>query len=855
MNAQYKRRWLAPEVIQTSLMDCGPAALACVLEGFGLEASYEDIRERCQTDVDGTSIDALSTLGRELGLDAHEVLLPRDAFLLPEADCLPAIVVTRTGAGALHFLVVWRALGPWVQVMDPGAGRRWMRKTDLLDAIPDVDLPVGVERFRAWSTTEDALAPLRAKMRVLGVDTYRADAPFAALDAAVRMTHALVTAGAISRGPEASLLVASLIDDPEEIPKRFWWAQPRAGDPKMLTVRGAVVVHFAKRLESAKAATRRSEQKKQSSRSPLLALAAVVREDRPRAIALLALAIGVGAVVTMVDALLFRGILDVGQRLVLGYQRTAAIAALLVFGALALALDAFVASLVHRIGRGLELRLRAALLEKIPRLHDRWLRTRPTSDLASRGHATHLLREVPQVAAKLARAASGLVVTTAAIAWLDPRGAVLAIGAAICATAASWVMRRPLAEATARVRTHAGALERFTLDALLGAIPIRVHGAERAVRREHESILCEWARSARALHGKSAATNAAQTLVSTLLVIVLTIGFVARGGPAPAILLLAMWSSRLPAFGGEISQALVALRDLENVTARVLGPLGAAETRVEARAETRRDARGTHLWFERVSVVAGGNDILRDVSLLVAPGSHVGIVGASGAGKSSLLALLLGFLDPSSGRIEVDGAPLDVAALRARTAWVDPAVHVFARSLFDNVAFGASAEDALARMGAATSDADLGEVLDTLPDGMQSALGEGGSRISAGQAQRVRLARALVRREADLALLDEPFRGLPRERRRALLERVRARFSSATMLLVSHDVADTLDLDRVIVIDGGRIVEDDAPRALLARRSRYRDLVRADADVRNETWRAARFRRAHMIGGRVEVSS
>src|SRR5262249_3260566 len=145
--------------------------------------------------------------------------------------------------------------------------------------------------------------------------------------------------------------------------------------------------------------------------------------------------------------------------------------------------------------------------------------------------------------------------------------------------------------------------------------------------------------------------------------------------------------------------------------------------------------------------------------------------------------------------------------------------------------------------------------VDPLPEGRQSARGEGGSGISAGRAQRVRLARALVRRDADLALLDEPFRGLPRERRRALLERVRTRFSGATMLLVSHDVADTLDLDRVIVIDGGRIVEDDAPRDLLRRKSRYRDLVRADANVRNETWRAARFRRAQMIGGRVEVSS
>src|SRR5262249_24478574 len=161
-----------------------------------------------------------------------------------------------------------------------------------------------------------------------------------------------------------------------------------------------------------------------------------------------------------------------------------------------------------------------------------------------------------------------------------------------------------------------------------------------------------WARSARELHHKTAAASTAQTLVSTLLVILLTIGFVSRGGSTPLILLLVMWSSRLPSFGQEISQSLVALRDLENVSARVLSPLGAGEVASSGVSRTRGAA---HLVLDRVTAVAAGTEILRDVSLEIRPGAHVGVVGASGAGKSSLLSLLLGWIEPSRGSIRVDG--------------------------------------------------------------------------------------------------------------------------------------------------------------------------------------------------------
>ena len=117
------RRFFAPEVIQTSAMDCGPAALKCLLEGFGVNVSYGRLREACQTSVDGTSIDTLETLAQSLGLDASQILVPVDHLLLPEAEALPALVVMRLPSGLTHFVVVWRVHRDWMQIMDPGRRR------------------------------------------------------------------------------------------------------------------------------------------------------------------------------------------------------------------------------------------------------------------------------------------------------------------------------------------------------------------------------------------------------------------------------------------------------------------------------------------------------------------------------------------------------------------------------------------------------------------------------------------------------------------------------------------------------------------------------------------------------------
>ncbi|MEM8857602.1 MAG: cysteine peptidase family C39 domain-containing protein, partial [Chloroflexota bacterium] len=125
--SQPRQRFFAPEVIQSSAMDCGPASLKCLLEGYGIPLSYGRLREACQTGVDGTSIDTLEEIAVKLGLPAEQVMVPVDHVLLPEAKLLPALIVVRLPNGNTHFVVVWRRVGPFVQIMDPGTGRKWVR--------------------------------------------------------------------------------------------------------------------------------------------------------------------------------------------------------------------------------------------------------------------------------------------------------------------------------------------------------------------------------------------------------------------------------------------------------------------------------------------------------------------------------------------------------------------------------------------------------------------------------------------------------------------------------------------------------------------------------------------------------
>ncbi|MEM7028650.1 MAG: ATP-binding cassette domain-containing protein [Chloroflexota bacterium] len=892
-----KPRWFAPEVIQTSAMDCGPASLKALLEGFGISVSYGRLREACQTDVDGTSIDTLEEIANQLGLVAEQVMLPPDHVLLPESQTLPALVVIRLPNGVTHFVVAWRRWGRWVQVMDPGTGRRWMRADRFLSELYIHQMPIPAGAWREWAGSDDFLHPLRHRLADLGqskseIEILIKDAlvdegwmSLAALDAATRMVTTIVRAGGLKAGQQAgralSLITQQAQADQTEnltVPDPYWSVRPTDPDEDgeaQILLRGAVLLQVARHQTAPSEIDNAEPDDILTSLAPDLVAALEETPQRPglellnflRAdgiltplVLMLSLLLAAGSLV--VEAMLFRGLFDLSALLGSGDQRLSIMGSILFFILALLLVRIQIIGTALRLGRGLETRLRMAFLRKIPRLHDRYFQSRLMSDMAERSHSVHQLRLLPMLGANLIQLTFTLILTVIGIIWLDPSSTILAIISGLFALGVPLLAQTPLRERDLRVRTHLGALSRFYLDSLLGLIPVRVHGAERAVRREHEGLLVEWGGANLSLLTTSLWVEGLQMVTGFGLAIWLLFQHVSRGGEVGSVLLLVYWALQLPVLGQEIALLARQYPSQRNITLRLLEPLGAPET-TSTKPDSRQDemltnnpqdalVTGVEIALQDLAVRAGGHIILHSINLQIKPGSQVAIVGPSGAGKSSLVGLLLGWHKPAAGQIVVDGQLLDdqqLQQLRQQTAWVDPAVQLWNRSLLNNLSYGQSLTPELP-IGTVIEQSDLIGVLEKLSEGLQHPLGEEGALLSGGEGQRVRLGRAMLHPEARLVILDEPFRGLDREKRRQLLAQTRRYWPQATLLYITHDVGQTEDFERVLVIEAGQIVEDDAPTNLLAQPdSRYKALLQAEDSVREGLWSSAVWRRLWLEDG------
>ena len=210
------------------------------------------------------------------------------------------------------------------------------------------------------------------------------------------------------------------------------------------------------------------------------------------------------------------------------------------------------------------------------------------------------------------------------------------------------------------------------------------------------------------------------------------------------------------------------------------------------------------LRLDGVTVDYAGRDTpaLDGFSLTVHPGETVALTGPSGAGKSTVLAVLLGFVQPDSGRVLADWddvTELDPDAWRARIAWVPQRPHLFAGTVAANIRLGRpDASDAEVR--AAAGAANALEFTDALPEGLDTPLGERGQGLSAGQRQRIALARAFLR-DAPLLLLDEPTSNLDAESEASVIDAVRRLAAGRTVVLVAHRPALTALADRVVRLE------------------------------------------------------
>lgn len=465
----------------------------------------------------------------------------------------------------------------------------------------------------------------------------------------------------------------------------------------------------------------------------------------------------------------------------------------------------------------------------------------------------HELRSLPLLATQILAATLETVFVAVALCVLDPGSAPFVTVATLGALGTAIAVQLPLRERELRAREHASALGQTTLDALLGVLAIRAHGAEDSLEAEHDQRLNGWIAAARAaLRARTTATFL-QTACGIGLAVPIVIVGLGHLDAAPERLLLVLWAITIPIAAERVGQIALQWPQLRTLALRLAEPLDAPEVVDSVAAAPPQSppglaGTGAEVVFDGVCVRATGQEVLTTTTLRIPAGQHVALVGQSGAGKSTLLALALGLTDPSEGRVSVDGRQLADGGSQAvwpTVAWVDPQVRVWNRDLAGNLAPRADP----ARVDALVRAAELSDVAARVGN---EPLGADGGLLSGGEAQRVRLARALDREGVRLAILDEPLRGLDRGQRHRLLGQARTHWRTATLLCVTHDVGEALSFDRVIVLADGKIVGDGPPEVLLTQpESRLQSLLAAEQALREDLDVGRGWRRLQVADGRV----
>lgn len=381
-----------------------------------------------------------------------------------------------------------------------------------------------------------------------------------------------------------------------------------------------------------------------------------------------------------------------------------------------------------------------------------------------------------------------------------------------------WLVGR-YTEHRARERWQAlSLLANHFLDVVRGLPTLRAFNRGRVQTERIVAVSDEYRRASmgtlRAAFLSGAVLELAATLGIALVAVVVGVSLAAGGVGLETALTVLVLAPELYLPLRNLAAQFHASADGAAVAARMLDLSECAAVRAGAAPAV--DPGTTVISFERVSFryPTRDRDALHDVDLELRPGETVALVGPSGGGKSTLVALLLRFAEPNSGRIlvgEDDLASVNAAAWRRHLAYVPQHPTLFRGTIADNIRFGdVSADDALVRRAAERAGAH--DFVSALPEGYATLVGDGGRGLSSGERRRIALARAFLR-DAPLVLLDEPTADLDTASAALVhgaIERLRA---DRTVLLVAHRPELAATADRIVRLDAGRVVEPAAEAA------------------------------------------
>ncbi|MBM3898645.1 MAG: ABC transporter ATP-binding protein [Gemmatimonadetes bacterium] len=497
--------------------------------------------------------------------------------------------------------------------------------------------------------------------------------------------------------------------------------------------------------------------------------------------------------------------------------------------------------ILNGVSRVIENDLRDALFARLTTLDGAWFGRTRTGEIMARltNDLTAVRMAVGPAVMYLTNTIFGGLFALGFMVAISPRLTGLALIPMLLLPLVMFRLGRVTHDRFERVQSTFGDLTTLVQEHLAGIRIVRAYAQEQAERARFAELSEEYLDRNRALVRLNGLMNPAFTLLAGLgAAVVLGVG-------GAMVLEGALTIGTFVAFGlylSNLTWPLIALGWVTNLFQRGAASWGRIEAILDAHptitdpvaprvaAVLPHATAGRTITFDGVSFAypdasgAMGRTVLREITLTILAGTTLGVVGATGSGKSALLELLPRLADPTAGVIRLDGIDLrdlPLATLRAEIGFVPQESLLFSETIRENLHFGTEDDDAVRE---ATRVAQLAETIAGFPQGEQTMLGERGVNLSGGQRQRAALARALARRP-NVVILDDALAAVDTQTEAAILRELRTALAGRTAIVASHRITAVREAQWIIVLDEGRIVEQGRHDELVAAGGRYAALL------------------------------